>query len=380
MSGKVPTTMTAIKKKLTHELEKAGITVNGNHPFDIQVNDERIYSRVFLHGTLGLGEGYMDGQWDCDDLAGFFTRALISGADQSHPDFATKLLSLSQKLINDQSIHKSRRVGEQHYDLGNDLYAAMLDKRLVYTCGYWKGAKNLDEAQENKLRLICEKLRLKPGQRILDVGCGWGSFAKYAAENYGVSVVGITISKEQVEFGRELCKGLPVDLRLLDYRDLKKEFPEPFDHIVSIGMFEHVGVKNYDIYMKTLREVLKPEGLFLLHTIGGGGADPWINKYIFPGGYLPRIEEISKSTNGRFIVEDWHNFGADYDRTLVAWYENFNAAWAELKATGKYTDRFYRMWRYYLLCCAATFRARNTQLWQIVLSPNGVPGGYESVR
>ena len=372
--------MTAIKKKLTHELEKAGITVNGNHPFDIQVNDERIYSRVFLHGTLGLGEGYMDGQWDCDDLAGFFTRALISGADQSHPDFATKLLSLSQKLINDQSIHKSRRVGEQHYDLGNDLYAAMLDKRLVYTCGYWKGAKNLDEAQENKLRLICEKLRLKPGQRILDVGCGWGSFAKYAAENYGVSVVGITISKEQVEFGRELCKGLPVDLRLLDYRDLKKEFPEPFDHIVSIGMFEHVGVKNYDIYMKTLREVLKPEGLFLLHTIGGGGADPWINKYIFPGGYLPRIEEISKSTNGRFIVEDWHNFGADYDRTLVAWYENFNAAWAELKATGKYTDRFYRMWRYYLLCCAATFRARNTQLWQIVLSPNGVPGGYESVR
>jgi cyclopropane-fatty-acyl-phospholipid synthase len=194
-------------------------------------------------------------------------------------------------------------------------------------------------------------------------------------------VVGITISKEQAALGMELCKGLPVELRFLDYRELKKEYAAaPFDHIVSIGMFEHVGPKNYESYMEAARDVLKPEGLFLLHTIGGGGADPWIDKYIFPGGYLPRIEEISKAARGRFIVEDWHNFGSYYDLTLCAWYENFNNAWPELQKSGKYDERFYRMWRFYLLLSAATFRARELQLWQIVLSPHGVPGGYHSIR
>ena len=374
--------MDIIKKKFIQILSDAGIEVNGNRPYDIQVHDERLYRRIFLQGTLGLGEAYMDGWWDCEDLADALTRLLRSEASKKTPNFAAKVLALSQKFVNAQDIHKAKRVAEQHYDLGNDLYAAMLDKRLVYTCGYWKNAKNLDEAQENKLDLVCRKLNLQPGQRILDVGCGWGSFAKFAAEKYGVSVVGITISKEQVALGMELCKGLPVDLRLVDYRDVKKEFPEPFDHIVSLGMFEHVGPKNYDVYFKTLREVLKPEGLFLLHTIGGTGADPWLDRYIFPGGYLPTIAQISIPASKRFIMEDWHNFGADYDLTLTAWWNNFNAAWTTLKATGKYDERFYRMWRYYLLCCAAAFRTRaqGAELWQIVLSPTGVPGGYTSVR
>jgi cyclopropane-fatty-acyl-phospholipid synthase len=250
----------------------------------------------------------------------------------------------------------------------------------VYSCGYWRDAKNLEEAQEHKLQLVCEKLALKPGQRILDVGCGWGSFAKYAAENYGVSVVGITISEDQLAIGKEHCKGLPVDLRLLDYRELTKEFPERFDHIVSIGMFEHVGHKNYEEFMTIMRSVLKPNGLFLLHTIGGRGSEPFIDKYIFPGGYLPPMEEIVEAAKNKFVIEDWHNFGADYDKTLMAWFENFDAAWPELKATGKYDDRFYRMWKYYLQMCAGIFRVRNTQLWQVVLSPHGVPGGYKSVR
>jgi cyclopropane-fatty-acyl-phospholipid synthase len=371
--------MKSLKTYFQAELQKAGITINGTAPYDICVHNERVYWRVLSQGTLGLGEAYMDGWWDCEDLAGFFTRVIGTGVNREVPNVASKLLDFSQKFINAQDKRRAKRVGEQHYDLGNDLYEAMLDKRLVYTCGYWKDAKNLDEAQEHKLKLICEKLSLKPGQRILDVGCGWGSFAKYAAENYGVSVVGITISKEQVELGNELCKGLPVELRLLDYRDVKKAYPEPFDHIVSIGMFEHVGPKNYDVYFQTLREVLKPEGLFLLHTIGGNGADPWIEKYIFPGGVLPRMDQIISSAK-QFIVEDWHNFGADYDRTLCAWYDNFIKAWPKLKATGKYSERFYRMWCYYLMCSAAAFRARQTQLWQVVLSPNGIPGGYKSIR
>ncbi len=379
-----------IKERFIQILKEADIQVNGSRPWDIQVHDERIYRRIFLHGTLGLGESYMDGWWDCEDLAGCITRLLSIGADQTAPNFPQKLLSFSQKIFNLQNPVKAWRVGKEHYDLGNDLYEAMLDKRLVYTCAYWKDvpvttAAGLDQAQENKLRLICEKLRLKPGQRVLDIGCGWGSFAKFAAEEYGVSVVGITVSKEQVALGMELCKGLPVELKLMDYRDLPKHYAEgknggKFDHIVSIGMFEHVGPKNYQVYMETARKVLKPEGLFLLHTIGGGGADPWLNKYIFPGGYLPRVEEISTAAKFSFIMEDWHNFGAYYDLTLCAWYENFEKAWPQLKASGKYTDRFYRMWRYYLLLCAAAFRVRNTQLWQIVLSPNGVPGGYQSVR
>ncbi len=372
--------MTLIKKLFTEELKKAGITVNGTQPYDIHVLDERVYVRVFLHGTLGFGEAYMDGWWTCEDMAGLTARVMRAGTIKHAQNFPDKVLSLTQKAFNLQSIEKATEVGEKHYDIGNDLYAAMLDKRLVYTCGYWRNAKTLDEAQEDKLRLICEKLSLKPGQRILGVGCGWGSFAKYAAEQYGVSVVGITISNEQLTLGKELCKGLPVDLRFLDYRDVQKEFPEPFDHIVSIGMFEHVGPKNYGVYMKTLSKVLKPAGLFLLHTIGGGGADPWFNKYIFPGGYLPRMEEIIQATRDTFVIEDWHNFGPDYDRTLSAWYENFNTVWPTLKATGKYDERFYRMWRFYLLSCAGSFRAREPQLWQVVLSPTGVSGGYKSIR
>jgi cyclopropane-fatty-acyl-phospholipid synthase len=244
--------------------------------------------------------------------------------------------------------------------------------------GTW--SKNLEQAQEDKLDLVCQKLNLQPGQHILDIGCGWGSFAKYAAENYGVSVVGITISKEQVVLAKENCSGLPIDILLMDYRDLSTEFPKAFDHVISIGMFEHVGPKNFSTYMDAVRKVLKPQGLFLLHTIGGEGADPWIEKHIFPGGWLPNEVQIMKAIKHKFVLEDWHNFGTDYDRTLCEWDKNFVNAWPELKATGKYDERFYRMWRFYLGVSAGAFRARATNLWQFVLSPHGVSGGYRSIR
>jgi cyclopropane-fatty-acyl-phospholipid synthase len=371
--------MFSFKKKVEEILAGIDVKIGGDRPWDIQVHDERLYSRVLLRGSVGLGEAYMDGWWDCQALDQFFTRLLAAGLHYKHTAPGQDFFHwLSNKLFNRQSPARSFEVGERHYDLGNDLYEAMLDKRLVYTCGYWKDATNLDDAQEAKLDLICRKLKLKPGQRVLDIGCGWGSFAKFAAERYGVSVVGVTISKEQVALGMELCKGLPVEIKLQDYRDIEGEF----DAIVSIGMFEHVGHKNYRTFMEVAHQHLKDDGLFLLHTIGGNflsvNSDPWIEKYIFPNGILPAVKNIAAAIEKRFVMEDWHNFGAYYDYTLMAWHKNFEAHWPELSKT--YGKRFKRMWDYYLLSCAGSFRARDNQLWQIVLSKKGVPGGYQSVR
>lgn len=366
------------KEKVQRILAAADIRINGGRPWDIVVHDERLYRRVLLGGSLGLGEAYMDGWWDAEHLDEFFTKVLRMRLDKQVGQTGKILQNIASIVFNRQSSKSAFEVGERHYDIGNDLYGAMLDRRMIYTCGYWENALSLDEAQEHKLDLICRKLNVQTGQKILDIGCGWGSFAKYAAEKYKVSVTGVTISKEQVALGRKLCAGLPVEIILQDYRNIGGEF----DHIVSIGMFEHVGYKNYRTYMEVVRKHLKDDGLFLLHTIGtttsAVSADPWINKYIFPNGMMPSIRQIGDATEGLFVMEDWHNFGSDYDKTLLAWHRNFNEHRPELK--GKYDERFFRMWNYYLLMSAASFRARDNQLWQIVLSKNGVMGGYHAVR
>ena len=265
-------------------------------------------------------------------------------------------------------------MGEEHYDLGNDIYEKMLDPRMVYTCGYWRNASDLAKAQEDKLELVCRKLDLKPGMRVLDIGCGWGSFAGYAAEKYGVSVVGVTVSREQASLAIERCAGLDVEFRLQDYRDIN----EQFDAIVSLGMFEHVGHKNYRTYMEVLERSMKPESYALLHTIGKNvsapGVDPWISRYIFPNGEIPSLKQITDAMEPRLIVEDLHNFGPDYDRTLMAWYQNFEAGWSSLK--DNYSERFYRMWTYYLRICAGAFRARDLQLWQLVISKGNTVSAY----
>jgi cyclopropane-fatty-acyl-phospholipid synthase len=360
-------------------LEGTTVAINGQSPWDIKVKDDRLFGRVLSEGSLGFGEAYMEGWWDCDQIDEMITRI------QRH-DVVSKLKpsanlirdSILARLVNLQSKNRAFKIGEAHYDLGNDLYQAMLDKRLTYTCGYWKDAQTLDEAQEAKLDLVCRKIGLKQGQKVLDIGCGWGSFAKFAAEKYGVEVVGITVSKEQVELARELCRGLPIVIKLQDYRDVK----ESFDHIVSLGMIEHVGYKNYRDYFGVVRRCLKDDGLFLLHTIGGNksvhSTDPWIAKYIFPNSMLPSAKQLAEASEGLFVMEDWHNFSADYDKTLMAWYQNFESHWDQLK--NKYDERFHRMWRFYLLACAGTFRSRMNQLWQIVYSKHGVPGGYAPVR
>jgi len=370
-------------------LAKADIKINGERPWDIHVHDERTFSRVLRKGSMGLGEAYMDGWWDAKELDQFFAKVLGAHLDEevlANP--AMIFMAVKAILLNMQSSSRAFKVGEEHYDLGNDLYEAMLDKSMTYTCGYWRNASTLNDAQEAKLDLVCKKIGLKKGDRVLDIGCGWGSFARHAAQKYGASVVGITVSKEQVALAQELCVGLPIEIRLQDYRNVN----EKFDHIISLGMFEHVGPKNYRAYFEVAERCLKDNGLFLLHTIGKNPAvpptDPWLNKYIFPGGVIPSMTQISKAIGNKFVVEDWHNFGADYDKTLMAWFANFDAKWPTLKekyglpfeASAKKGDRFYKMWKYYLLSCAGAFRARNLQLWQIVLSKKGVEGGYQSIR
>lgn len=351
-------------------LAQAEIEVNGSKPYDIHIHDPRLYDRVLQTPHLALGEGYMDGWWDCEAIDEFITRVLLARLQEKiKSSLQLTFHVLRSKLMNMQSRARAFEVGEQHYDLGNDLYSAMLDKRLNYTCAYWKNAQTLNEAQENKLELVCRKIGIFPGMRILELGCGWGSFAKYAAEKHGALVLGVTVSKEQVALGMELCKGLPVELRLQDYREVEGKY----DAVISIGVMEHVGYKNYHNYMEVVDRCLKEDGIAFIHTIGSNmsvtSADQFSNKYIFPNGMLPSIAQLSSVMEGRFVIEDLHNIGPHYDPTLMAWHENFETAWPELKA--KYSERFRRMWNYYLLSSAGGFRSRAQQLWQIVFTRQG---------
>jgi cyclopropane-fatty-acyl-phospholipid synthase len=366
---------------LTSLLGKADVVINGDRGWDIQVVDQAVYKRVFSSWSVGFGESYMDGQWDCEQLDELFTRLLRTDIESAAVGISkVRLLfeHLRHRFFNLQSKDRAFQVGERHYDAGNDVFEAMLDSRMIYSCGYWEHAKDLEQAQFDKLDMICRKLKLRPGETLLDIGCGWGGLAKFAAERYGAQVTGVTVSKQQLTLAKERCKGLPVTLILQDYRELRGRF----DKIVSVGMFEHVGPKNYEVYFDTVKRLLAPGGLFLLHSIGlattSQGTDPWLDKYIFPNGKLPSARQISAAVEGRFIIEDWHNFGQDYDRTLMAWWDRFDQAWPRLES--RYNQRFYLMWKYYLLCCAGFFRSRQGQLWQLVLTHAERSKTYRSVR
>ncbi len=320
----------------------------------------------------------MEGWWDCPQLDMFFHRLLASGAEERLKVTPRLVLrTLWHRLYNFQTRIRARQVAVRHYNLGNDLYRAMLDPTLTYSCGYWQRAGTLEQAQLDKMALICGKLGLRPGMRLLDIGCGWGALARYAAERHGVQVLGLTLSEPQQEVAQAECAGLPVEIRVQDYRDLHEQ---PFDRVVSVGMFEHVGHKNYRVFMEQVGRHLAGDGIALLHTIGGNltrpAGDPWITRYIFPNGEIPSAAQISRALEGRFVMEDWHNFGADYDRTLMAWHRNFAEHWPALQ--GSFSARFRRMWDYYLLSCAGAFRARAIQLWQIALSQRGIPGGLRT--
>jgi cyclopropane-fatty-acyl-phospholipid synthase len=358
-------------------LARADIRIGGTRSWDIQLHNPDVPDRVLALGSLGLGESYVDGDWDSNSLDQLFDRLLRARLDRHVRSWTALFHHLRARWLNLQTAGRAWQVGEVHYNLGNEFYAAMLDKRMTYTCAFWEGCSTLDEAQEHKLDLVCRKLRLQPGMRVLDIGCGWGSFMQFAAERYGVHCTGVTISSEQASFVQARCAGLPIEVRLADYREIEGSF----DRIVSLGMFEHVGRKNHEAYMGVVERCLAKDGLCLLHTIGsnetGHGTDPWIDRYIFPNGEIPTIADIGRACEGRFVVEDLHNFGADYDRTLLAWHANFEAAWPRFASS--LGPRFRRMWRYYLLSCAGAFRARELQLWQWVLAKPGLSGGYRRV-
>ena len=360
-------------------LNFADIKVNGDRPFDIQVKNDKFYDRVMAKGTLGFGESYMDGWWECEQLDEMISRVLKSqNSNVIFKNLTNVFHILRSKILNLQTELKSKKVAREHYDLGNDMYMAFLDPYNQYTCGYFKATKDLNVAQEQKLDLICKKLQLKSSDRVLDIGCGWGGFAKYASEHYGCHVTGISISDEQIKYARDFTKGLPADIIKTDYRDLTGTY----DKILICGMIEHVGYKNYRKIFEIVKKRLSKDGIFLLHTIGrnksGTIVEPWTEKYIFPNSMLPSIQQIAKASEDLFIMEDWHSFGQYYDPTLIAWWKNFDKAWKEFD--GKYGERFYRMFRYYLLSCAGAFRARNIQLWQVVFSANGIGEEYKSVR
>jgi cyclopropane-fatty-acyl-phospholipid synthase len=359
-------------------LSRADIQIGGSRPWDLQVHHADFFSRVLTQGSLGLGESYQQGWWDCAEIDALIARMLSARLDLEVKHRGLVWLALRARLGNPQSVRRAWQVGREHYDLGNGLFERMLGPLMAYSCGYWADAQTLDEAQAAKHDLVCRKLGLQPGMRLLDIGCGWGGLMRHAAEHYGAHCLGLTISREQAEFVRQRSQGLPIRVELVDYRRFSAEPGRGFDRVASVGMFEHVGLKNYRSFFATAARHLLPDGLMLLHTIGknrrGLGVDPWIEKYIFPNGSLPAIGEISDAAEAFFVIEDLHNFGADYDRTLMAWHRNFENAWPSLQQD--YPAGFYRMWRYYLLACAGTFRARDNQLWQFVMSPRGKPGGY----
>ncbi|WP_211232760.1 cyclopropane fatty acyl phospholipid synthase [Desulfatirhabdium butyrativorans] len=351
-------------------LSQAGVSVNGENPWDPRIYTPHVYDRMLRDRNLGLGEAYMDGWWDCERLDQFFCRILNSDIEAKVTSDLRYLIRLLPAIIfNLQSRARSRIIARRHYDLGNDLFFSFLDGYRQYSCAYFQETDDLDRAQQIKMEMICRKLDLKPSDKVLDIGCGWGGLAKYMAERSGCSVTGVNISKEQLGYAREFCRGLPITFLDCDYRAVTGSF----DKIVSVGMFEHVGCKNYRTFMRVVRRCLKPDGIFLLHTIGGNisqtSCDPWIDRYIFPNGMLPSIAQIARACEGLFVIEDWHNLGPHYDKTLMAWNANFQQNWPTLQS--RYDERFRRMWTYYLLSCAGAFRARNIQVWQIVMSPVG---------
>jgi cyclopropane-fatty-acyl-phospholipid synthase len=357
-----------LRARLENLLASCGIDVGGPNAWDIQVHHEDFYSRVLADGSLGLGESYMDGWWDVRDLDGFIYRLFAGNADEKVKTWRNALAWLTATLTNLQRRSRAFQVGERHYDLGNEFYEAMLDSRMMYSCAYWENATTLEEAQEAKLALTLGKLGLRPAQRVLDVGCGWGGALKYAAEKFGITGVGVTVAKEQAAHARRSCESLPIAIRLQDYRDMR----EKFDHAFSIGMFEHVGVRNYRRYMRVIRRCLHPGGRFLLHTIGGfkstNHTDPWINRYIFPNSMIPSREQIERAIEGIFTVKGWQSIGGHYERTLLAWRANFERSWSRMAT--RYDERFRRMWHYYLSASAAAFRAKKLDVWQVLLEPD----------
>lgn len=343
---------------------------NGEPEFTVKMNKELQKKDLVTSTSLALGEAYMRGDIDVDrDL--FEVLDLFLG---QMGKFSTDKSAL-QKIINTSRSKKNQKKEVQsHYDIGNDFYRLWLDETMSYSCAYFKSDEDsLYQAQVNKAEHILDKLQLKEGMTLLDIGCGWGFLLKLAAKKYGVKGVGITLSEEQCsQFQKDIQEeGLSdqLEARLMDYRDLEKSGMQ-FDRVVSVGMIEHVGRGNYGLFLQNVEKVLKPGGLFLLHYISAlreHEGDAWVKKYIFPGGVIPSLREIvNLMPDYNFYTLDIESLRRHYSKTLLCWRENFLKHKDEIEAQ-KGTE-FTRMWELYLAACAATFHNGIIDLHQILMS------------
>jgi len=439
-----------------HVLAKADIQMKGDRDTDMQIYRKR-FARRLVKYSLGfdncvLGESFMAGDWDVENISEFVYKLFRSGIikyTQVNIGFVSHLVPM--RLFNHQGKKQAMKDIACHYDLGLDLFGNFLDKNMNYTCAYWKNASNLDEAQINKMNLIGRKLKLEKGMKVLDLGCGYGSLANYLAETFDVEVIGVTISQDQVDYAKKHFQSNKVNIMLMDYRDLllkrKKNNKNPddgqpesyvgyFDRVVSVGILEHLGHKNYRNFFKLVNKLMKDDtSIYLLHTIGLNNlwmppVEPFANEYIFKNGMLPWYTQIISETKNVFFLEDWHNMGHDYYLTLMAWAENFERNWPKIRSllfekerllendkrtkirrqvaknriekrgretiksepgvtTEEQMDKevdeelahvFFRMWKFYLLFSAGAFKARRFNLWQVVFTKDGLVGGYQSER
>ena len=364
---------------LAQLLASADIHLNGSRPWDIQIKHPQTLQRLLSLGGFALGESYMDGWWECQAIDLMIERAMCAGLQEKLATPRAWWESFKGRMRPRDGVGQSRIVGRMHYAVGNQVFQAMLDPYMAHSCAYWvEGAQTLEEAQIAKLEMVCRKLQLRPGMRVLDMGCGWGSFMRYAAEHYGVTVLGLSNVPHQIELGKTLARHLPVQFELSDYAQFNTDGKSKFDRIVSIGTFEQLGQAHVAAFFETAKRCLKDDGWMLLQTQGKSNRqrllDAWNDKYIYPQGYLPRLDEVTQASEAHFVVEDVHNIGADHDRTLLHWHQRFEMAWPQLRLS--HDERFYRMWRFHLLSSAASFRTRHHQMWQLVLSPKGLHKVY----
>lgn len=362
MNAKIPTVTRLLLEPL---LARAGVKVDGKEPWDIQVADQRFFRTVLTQGSLGLGEAYLRGWWTCNDLEELSYRLIRSGLYKTSLLLPQPVLAnLLHATINQQSKEKSLRVAVQHYSLGNDVFLDFLGRHHLYSCGYFKDTDDLDVAQRQKLEKVCRLLDLRPGDRVLDVGGGWGEFARYAATQHGCEVTSINIADEQIKFAREYCKDASVEIRRCDYRDVTGRF----DKIVVMAMLTHVGYKNYRGFMEVMDRCLEPGGLMLVESVGGHKSrkdcEPWINRYIFPGGVVPSLEQFDRAVAGLFARKALDEFGSSYVHTLRAWHRNFVQAWPAHRS--RYDDRMRLMFEYFFLTVAGAFRAGYLLHWHLL--------------
>jgi len=356
-----------LQRPLDSILSRAGVSINGNQPWDITVIDNRFYGHVLANGSLGLGESYMRQYWSTQDLEELFYRLVSSGMEEVGNRIPGRIISrIFSRGLNRQTTHKSKKNAEHHYNLGNSLFFNFLGKYKNYSCGYYKEAETLDEAQLAKLHRLCELLELKKGDRLLDVGGGWGEFAKFAADNYGCHVTSINIAEEQIKHARQYCRDANVDIVKCDYRNMTGSF----NKIAVIAMFTHVGHKNYRQFMETMSRILEPGGKMIMETVGGHRSktrcEPWTDKYIFPGGLIPSLDQIDQSIKGLFLRDSLEEFGDDYVLTLREWHSNFKRAWPKLSE--EYSNSMRLMFEYFFLSVAGDFRAKDLLHYHIEFS------------